>query len=153
MPPLFLAVIREGEAVPQPPAGAISIAFAQDPRAELPFDAVLSLPFSVSDLERTLHSLLCTKRPFVQLARGKILLGGQEIPLSPTEQRLFDLLFQNRHRVVKSNELEAALGSTAGGALSVYLYRLRRKLSRDGILRIATVRGVGYRWMEDRDEQ
>jgi DNA-binding response OmpR family regulator len=31
--------------------------------------------------------------------------------------------------------------------VAVYLYRLRRKLEQDGVKRIRTVRGAGYRWI------
>ena len=153
LPPLFLAVLEQGDTAPEVPAGALSVAFTAKPLHDLPYDAVLPLPFSVRDFEQTLHLLLHAAPRVIQSRNGKLFLGGRAIPLSPTEQRLFDLLYHNRHRVVTAAELEAVLTSTGGGALSVFLYRLRRKLSCDGITRIRTVRGVGFQWTEGQNER
>ena len=60
-----------------------------------------------------------------------------------------NLLYENRSRTVQTREIEAILGEQAekSNAVAVYLYRLRRKLEQDGVTRIRTVRGVGYRWI------
>jgi DNA-binding response OmpR family regulator len=76
-------------------------------------------------------------------------LSGRKLSFSKTEQRVLDLLYENRVRTVDVREIEAILGDQAknSNAVAVYLYRLRRKLEQDGVMRIRTERGVGYRWI------
>jgi hypothetical protein len=112
---------------------------------------VLSLPFSVSELEEILYRLQdMRERPLVERWNGRVLLRGEEVPLSDTERRLFDLLYDNRSRMVSDAELNAVLGDSAShtNTLSVYLYRLRRKLCADGVVRIRRSRGKGCQWIE-----
>lgn len=116
------------------------------------FYAVLPLPFSAA----ALSALLCRREPMHTAMRGTgevLWLSGKKIRLSKTEQRLLDLLLQNRDRVLTIEELNDALGACAENSneAAVYLYRIRRKLEADGTKRIRTVRGVGYQWIgEDR---
>ena len=137
-----------------PDTGSVSIGFSSDPRglpttAREGICALLSLPFSVRELSHAL-SLLLPRVPTALVIgdKGRLLLGGKAITLSRTESALFSLLYENRHRTVSEAEMVAVIGpsATESNAVSVYLYRLRRKLSPDGRTRITTLRGKGARW-------
>ena len=111
--------------------------------------ALLELPFSARELSAILHRREST--PVGALLReGEALwLSGKKLSFSATEQKILDLLYENRSRTVSAQEIEAILGEQAekSNAVAVYLYRLRRKLEQDGVMRIRTVRGAGYRWI------
>ena len=112
---------------------------------------LLSLPFSVLEFEKILYRSKETQQsPRVERWNGKVFLGGTEVPLSATERRLFDLLYDSRPHTVSDAELNAVLGESAThtNTLSVYLYRLRRKLCADGVVRIRRLRGKGCQWNE-----
>ena len=111
--------------------------------------ALLELPFCARELSAILH-----RREGVPtgalLREGQTLwLKGKKLSFSKAEQKVLDLLYENRARTVSAQEIEAILGEQAenSNAVAVYLYRLRRKLEQDGVTRIRTVRGVGYRWI------
>ena len=112
---------------------------------------LLPLPLSVAELETLLDRLdnAAPQTP-LRLEENALWLNGQHIALSATEAALIALLYRNRDRVVTEDELNAVLGESAArtNTLAVYLYRLRRKLCADGLTRIRTVRGQGYRWIE-----
>ncbi len=135
----------------------LRIAFSATPEryaAELgrSFYTVLPLPFSAA----VLSELLCRREPIHTALCGEedaLWLSGKKIRFSKTEERLIELLLQNRDRVLTVEELRNALGACAENSneVAVYLYRIRRKLEADGTKRIRTVRGVGYQWIgEDR---
>ena len=141
---------------PRPLKDGITVGISTDPDA-LPSELrtgripVLSLPFSVLEFEKILYRARDLRpKPLVERWNGKVLLGGVEVPLSTTERRLFDLLYDSRPRTVSDAELNAVLGDSAAhtNTLSVYLYRLRRKLCADGVVRIRRWRGKGCQWIE-----
>ena len=111
--------------------------------------ALLTLPFSARELSALLHRR--ENGPVRTLLReGEAFwLAGKKLSFSATEQKVLNLLYENRSRTVQTREIEAILGEQAekSNAVAVYLYRLRRKLEQDGVTRIRTVRGVGYRWI------
>lgn len=112
-----------------------------------PLFARLSLPFFASELQDTLFRALRALPPRAELQykKGTILIDGRCIAVGGYEERLFSLLYARRGEVVTTAELRALLSADASSnLLQVYLYRLRRKLSYDGVVRIAAVRGVGY---------
>lgn len=141
-----------------PPAGAVVIGLSKYPDSLSPARqkgvyALLSLPLSVTEMAEILYRF----RGYVTFDRVErtdrtLRLNGKPIPLSATEWRLFDLLYEQRDRVVSDAELNAVLGDGAQhtNTLAVYLYRLRRKLSADGVTRLRRVRGKGYQWIESR---
>ena len=113
--------------------------------------AVLPLPFAAQELDKI---LLYRETPVsVALVRegGQLWLAGKKLRFSKIEQAVLSVLFENRHRNVSVQELSLVIGESGekSNAVAVYLYRLRRKLEADGITRIRTVRGVGYRWIGD----
>ena len=111
--------------------------------------ALLSLPFSARELSALLHRRESAGAGELLREGEALWLSGKRLSFSKTEQRVLELLYENRARVVGAQEIEAILGEQAvkSNAVAVYLYRLRRKLEQDGVTRIRTVRGVGYRWI------
>ncbi len=76
-----------------------------------------------------------------------------ELPLTPTEFRLLEVLLRQAGRAFTRYELmDAAIGEDAivlEGTIDVHIKSLRKKLGEAGEL-IETVRGVGYRFHESR---
>ncbi len=78
---------------------------------------------------------------------------NQELPLTPTEFRLLEVLIRQAGRAFTRYELmDAAIGEDAvvlERTIDVHVKSLRKKLGEAGGL-IETVRGVGYRFHEAR---
>jgi two-component system phosphate regulon response regulator PhoB len=83
----------------------------------------------------------------------RALYRGEELPLTPTEFRLLEVLLRQAGRAFTRNELmDAALGTDAmvmERTIDVHIKSLRKKLGEASDL-IETVRGVGYRFHEAR---
>jgi len=83
----------------------------------------------------------------------RALYHGQELPLTPTEFRLLEVLLRQTGRAFTRYELmDAAIGEDAivlERTIDVHVKSLRKKLGEAGEL-IETVRGVGYRFHEPR---
>ena len=83
----------------------------------------------------------------------KALFRDQELPLTPTEFRLLEVLIRQAGRAFTRYELmDAAIGEDAivlERTIDVHIKSLRKKLRDAGEL-IETVRGVGYRFHEPR---
>ena len=113
--------------------------------------AFLELPFSARELSAILHRRESAPTGTLLREGDTLWLGGKKLSFSKVEQNVLNLLYEQRARVVSVQEIQAILGEQAenSNAVAVYLYRLRRKLEQDGVTRIRTVRGVGYRWIGD----
>jgi PAS domain S-box-containing protein len=89
----------------------------------------------------------------IDLDRARVLIGGREVHLTPSEFRLIVLLTDQPGRVVSRATIIEALWSSAhaGNARSceVHISKLRTKIERGdrGPERIETVRGEGYRFI------
>jgi two-component system phosphate regulon response regulator PhoB len=83
----------------------------------------------------------------------RALYRDQELPLTPTEFRLLEVLLRQAGRAFTRYELmDAAIGEDAivlERTIDVHIKSLRKKLGEAGEL-IETVRGVGYRFHEPR---
>jgi two-component system phosphate regulon response regulator PhoB len=83
----------------------------------------------------------------------RALYRGEELPLTPTEFRLLEILLRQAGRAFTRNELmDAAIGEDAmvlERTIDVHIKSLRKKLG-DAAELIETVRGVGYRFHEPR---
>lgn len=83
----------------------------------------------------------------------RALYRDQELPLTPTEFRLLEVLIRQAGRAFTRYELmDAAIGEDAivlERTIDVHIKSLRKKLGDAGEL-IETVRGVGYRFHEPR---
>jgi DNA-binding response OmpR family regulator len=84
-------------------------------------------------------------------AQRSVEVDGQQVPLSPREFDLLQLLMLNAGRVLSRDWIEQHLYSWSGevdsNAVEVHIHYLRRKI---GAKRIATIRGVGYTMSRER---
>ena len=153
---VWLIDLDHPQPLPKKSAMPLCIGFSSRPeavesatRSEL--YALLPLPLCAKRLGALLFGRDTPTADTLLREGGQLFLGGKRLCFSKTEQSVLSLLYENRHRAVTANELAAAIGESAvnSNAAAVYLYRLRRKLEADGIMRIRTVRGVGYRWIGD----
>lgn len=73
----------------------------------------------------------------VDPVRGKLTVGGQTVPLSQAEFRIFALLWQHRGQILSAEQLLDAIypdgGRPGSRVLPVFLFKLRRKLSDCGL--------------------
>lgn len=83
--------------------------------------------------------------------RHRASVQGDEVPLTPTEFRLLEVLLRQPGRAFSRHDLmDAALGEEAvvlERTIDVHIKSLRRKLGAAGEL-VQTVRGVGYRFRD-----
>jgi DNA-binding response OmpR family regulator len=81
--------------------------------------------------------------------RREVRIGGEAVPVTPTEYRLLEALARAPGRVFTRQELvERALGEDYDGldrTVDVHVMNLRRKLG-DAAKPLVTVFGVGYRF-------
>ena len=125
-------------------------------------DDCLALPFEPSELVARVNA--CLRRPLAAVrpdlltagllvldkAVHRLLVRGQEVPLSPAEFRLLAFLLENQGRVFSRDELLRGAwpkNITAGGrTVDVHVRRLRQLLEPFGCDDIIqTVRSFGYR--------
>lgn len=91
----------------------------------------------------------------VNLAEGRVFLGGEPVDFTGAEYRLLCLLLKNSGRVLTRGTILDKLWDGAGNfvddnTLSVYVRRLREKLEENPSRpeHLKTVRGFGYQWKE-----
>ena len=82
----------------------------------------------------------------------KVFYGEEEVELSPTEFKLLLELMRNKGRVLTKTTLLREVWEidfeTETSVLDTYISYLRKKLNRDNLEFIRTVRGVGYQIVE-----
>jgi PAS domain S-box-containing protein len=89
----------------------------------------------------------------IDLDRGRVLLGGRDVRLTPSELRLLVLLTDQPGRIVSRATIMEALGSSlhegTGRSCEVHISKLRGKLEEgsEGAPHIETVRRKGYRFI------
>jgi two-component system, OmpR family, response regulator len=123
-------------------------------------DDYLTKPFEVDELRVRIAALLRRPtseqpteegQPVLDPARHALVIGDQEVGLTPTEFRLLGRLMSEPSVVVRRRALVAAAwphgAFVSDNTLDSYVRRLRKKLQALGAEHIQTVRGVGYRWM------
>lgn len=91
---------------------------------------------------------------------SKLQHGNLNITLTPAECRLIHLLMSNPNHTLTRGRILAKLWDNAGdfvddNTLTVYIRRLREKIEANpsNPKFIRTVRGVGYKWMENGQEE
>ena len=129
-------------------------------------DDYMTKPFGVLELSARVRSLLRrTKKtvkvletPTLKIDKAKhiVLLNDKRLELTHKEYQLLVYLVENRDRVVEREELLNSIwGYDFVGesrALDVHIRSLRAKLNDDGSKYIKTIRSVGYRYVEDKQE-
>jgi len=120
-------------------------------------DDYLVKPFDLDELAARIRALLRRKsgRPVPLLEHEGVVLdpaahrvtqGGADVPLSPREFALLQLLMERPGTILSRSQLEERLygwgEEVESNAVEVHVHGLRRKLGAQFIL---TVRGVGYR--------
>lgn len=85
-------------------------------------------------------------------ANVRVLFDGVDLGLSPTEYKLFEVLYDNRNRVVRKQVLMREVWGfnfeTSNAILDTYISYLRRKLPAAGRVAVRTTRGVGFKLEE-----
>jgi DNA-binding response OmpR family regulator len=123
-------------------------------------DDYLRKPFAVAELVARIRALtrrgpqlqeavVRTGNAEVRLAERRVIVGGEEVPLTAREFAILELLLRARGRAVsRSDILVAVWGEETPGAassLEVLISRLRRKLSASSNESpVRTHRGFGY---------
>lgn len=122
-------------------------------------DDYIAKPFRARELVSRLRAVLRrrgAKRTYrfgaldIDAQAAQVTVGGASVPLTAQEYRLLLLLVSQAGRVWERGQLLQALWDDGGtfvedNTLTVTVKRLREKLGPEGA-RIATVRGIGYRW-------
>jgi two-component system phosphate regulon response regulator PhoB len=94
----------------------------------------------------------------IDRVRHRVTLGGKKVDLTPTEFRLLECMVRQPGRAFSRHQLmDAAIGEGSivlERTIDVHVKTLRKKMSSlaDGPELIETVRGVGYRFREARQE-
>jgi DNA-binding response OmpR family regulator len=132
-------------------------------------DDYVTKPFRVRELISRIRAVLRRKSapagelhlrsgPVVlDLKRKQALKHGEQVPLSPLEFKLLQVLLENPLQVISREQILEKLWDVEGdfvdsNTLSVYIRRLREKIEKipsDPQL-IVTVRGFGYKWNRGR---
>lgn len=80
----------------------------------------------------------------------QVLVGGRDVPLTPTEYEVCELLAKRHGQVLSRGQIREAVlgwGSDADdAAISMHMSRARKKFAEVGVDPIATVWGMGYKW-------
>lgn len=130
---------------------------------EIGADDYVTKPFSPRTLIARIRALLrrsaAAEATVVQaggvtldIERRALRSGALELPLTPLETRVLQVLMRNSGRLVSSDRLATEAWGRAGAeerhALKQVIYRLRRKLESTASLAglLATTRSAGYRW-------
>lgn len=125
-------------------------------------DDYLAKPFGVLELNARVRSLLrrgCLDETVIKTAslsidkaKRSVLLDDRLIHLTKKEYQLLLYLVEHCQRIVEKDELlDRVWGYEFVGetrVLDVHLRALRHKLGCDGTVYIKTIRGVGYRFIE-----
>ena len=86
----------------------------------------------------------------IDLGARDLAVGGEAVPLTPTEYAICEYLARHPGQVMSRAQIrEAVLGwesDADDAAISMQVSRARRKLSEAGADPIATVWGMGYKW-------
>lgn len=124
-------------------------------------DDYLGKPFSLGEVVARLNALIRRQSGEIgevityrnicfNLHTKQVMLNGCEVPLSPKENGLLELLLHNRNRLMSKDVLEQKLYSwdedVSSNAIEVHVHHLRKKLGKDII---KTVNKLGY-MLEDK---
>ena len=112
-------------------------------------DAVAAYGLGADDYVRKPFGAAELRAKVAAGARG-LAVGGEAVPLTPTEYAICEYLARHPGQVMSRAQIrEAVLGwesDADDAAISMQVSRARRKLSEAGADPIATVWGMGYKW-------
>lgn len=113
-------------------------------------------PFSLAVLYAKIRNLIKPNRSRLTLNRQAMTakLNGAKIEFTPLEYRLLEFLYDNRGKVLDKDEIIKNVwgaGYYTDNTLNVHIKRLREKIENDSAkpLRIITIWGVGYKYVEE----
>ncbi len=102
------------------------------------------------------QALLASGPVVIDQAKHEVTVSGRPINLTPTEFKLLTAIFAARGRVMSRDQLmDRAMGTevfVTDRAIDVHITAVRKKLG-DLAWMIHTVRGVGYRLLEQKEEE
>lgn len=129
---------------------------------ELGADDYVVKPFSLRELitrvkviskRRTSNSFISTKHVVLDRARREVKVDGSIVELATKEFDILAILLEEPGRVVPRQEFFSRVWDTnwygSGKTLDVHMNWLRKKLGNSEF--IETVRGIGYRFVDDHD--
>jgi DNA-binding response OmpR family regulator len=100
-------------------------------------------------------SMLASGPVVIDQAKHEVTVDGRPVNLTPTEYRVLSALISARGRVLSRDQLmDRAMGTdvfATDRAIDVHITAVRKKLG-DLAWMVHTVRGVGYRLLERKDE-
>jgi len=101
------------------------------------------------------QSLLSSGQVLIDQSKHEVTVHGKPINLTPTEFKLLTALFAARGRVLSRDQLmDRAMGTevfVTDRAIDVHVTAVRKKLGEFSWM-VHTVRGIGYRLLEDQEE-
>ncbi|MBI2027248.1 MAG: response regulator transcription factor [Deltaproteobacteria bacterium] len=129
-------------------------------------DDYLTKPFDIEELlariksilrrlkQRTSDAVIFSKGPLnIDWARHKIKVNDRSVKLTPTEYKILKTLIENQGRVLTRDRiLDLVMGSgtvVIDRTIDVHVLGLRKKLGVKNDF-IETIRGVGYRFRDDK---
>lgn len=108
-----------------------------------------------SETDRRSEEKISSQGIDIDRVKYLVTIQGKQIDLTPTEFRLLETLICQPGRAFRRNELiDTALGADTvviERTIDVHIRALRKKMDESGNL-IETVRGIGYRFRDDREE-
>ncbi|HVX86216.1 MAG TPA: response regulator transcription factor [Phycisphaerae bacterium] len=101
-------------------------------------------------------AILATGPVTIDSAKHEVTVAGRPINLTPTEFKLLTAIFSARGRVLSRNQLmDKAMGAevfVTDRAIDVHITAVRKKLGEASWM-VHTVRGVGYRLLERKEDE
>jgi two-component system phosphate regulon response regulator PhoB len=101
-------------------------------------------------------ALLSTGTVTIDSAKHEVTVSGRPVNLTPTEFKLLTAIFSARGRVLSRNQLmDKTMGAdvfVTDRAIDVHITAVRKKLA-DAAWMVHTVRGVGYRLLERKEDE
>ena len=102
------------------------------------------------------QSILAAGPVVIDQAKHEVTVAGRPVNLTPTEFKLLTAIFSARGRVMSRDQLmDRAMGTevfVTDRAIDVHITAVRKKLG-DLAWMVHTVRGVGYRLLERKEEE
>lgn len=93
----------------------------------------------------------------MNIDRHEVAYAGEEIDLSATEFRLLEVLLEHQDRVVTREQLLREVWNidfdSETSVLDTYISYVRRKVHRDDFAPITTIRGVGFKLVDQAAQQ